>query len=44
MLILGEKEATSGNVTTRNRKDEAETLTVDEFIAKAVKEVEDKVR
>ena len=44
MLILGEKEATSGTVTTRNRKDEAETLTVDEFIAKAVKEVEDKVR
>ena len=44
MLSLGEKEATSGNVTTRNRKDEAETLTVDEFIAKAVKEVEDKVR
>ena len=44
MLILGEKEATSGTVTTRNRKDEAETLTVDEFIAKAVKEVQDKVR
>ncbi len=44
MLILGEKEATSGTVTTRNRKDEAETLTVDEFIAKAVKEVEEKAR
>ena len=44
MLILGEKEATSGTVTTRNRKDESETLTVDEFIAKATKEVEEKAR
>ncbi len=43
ILILGEKEASNGTVTTRNRKDEAETITVDEFISKAIKEVEEKV-
>lgn len=44
MLILGEKEAESGTVTTRNRKDEAETLSVDEFVAKATKEDREKLR
>ena len=44
MLILGEKEATSGTVTTRNRKDESETLSIADAVAKFVKEIEDKVR
>ena len=44
MLVIGEKEATSGTVTTRNRKDESEVLTIDEAVAKFVKEIEDKVR
>ncbi len=44
MLILGEREATEGTVTTRNRKDESETLTIGAAVAKLVKEIEDKVR
>ncbi len=44
MLILGEREANEGTVTTRNRKDESETLTVDEVVAKFLKEIAEKAR
>ena len=44
MLILGEREASEGTVTTRNRKDESETLTIDEVVAKFLKEIAEKAR
>jgi threonyl-tRNA synthetase len=44
MLVLGEKEATSGTVTTRNRKDEAETLSIADAVAKFRKEIDEKAR
>ncbi len=45
MLIIGEREAEAGLVSVRSRKDgDIGTMTTDEFIAKALKEVADKVR
>ena len=45
MLIIGAKEVESGTVSVRSRRDgELGSLTVDEFVAKAVKEVETKER
>ena len=45
MLIVGAKEVESGTVSVRSRRDgELGSLTVDEFVAKAVKEVETKER
>lgn len=45
MLIIGAKEVESGTVSVRSRRDgELGSLSVDEFIAKAVKEVETKER
>ena len=44
MLVIGEKEQTDGTVTARNRKDESVTMPLDEFVAKAVNEVNEKVR
>ncbi len=44
MLILGEREATEGTVTTRNRKDESETLPIGALVAKLTEEIENKVR
>jgi threonyl-tRNA synthetase len=44
MLIIGEKEATDGTVTTRNRKDESEVLSIADVVAKFTKEIADKVR
>ena len=44
MLVIGEKEQTDGTVTARNRKDESVTMSLDDFVAKAVKEVNEKVR
>ncbi len=44
MLIVGEQEAASGNVSVRTRKGETVTMSADEFVAKAVKENADKVR
>ena len=44
MLVLGEKEATSGTVTTRNRKDESETLSIADVVAKFRKEIDEKAR
>ena len=44
MLVIGEKEQTEGTVTARNRKDESVTMPLDEFVAKAVNEVNEKVR
>ncbi len=44
VLVIGEKEQSEGTVTARNRKDESVTMPLDEFIAKAIKEVDEKVR
>ena len=45
MLIIGEREAEAGLVSVRSRKDgDIGTMTTDDFIAKALKEVADKVR
>ena len=45
MLIIGAKEVESGTVSVRSRRDgELGSLSVDEFVAKAVKEVETKER
>ena len=44
MLVIGEKEQTEGTVTARNRKDESVTMSLDDFVAKAVNEVNEKVR
>ncbi len=45
MLIIGEREAEAGLVSVRSRKDgDIGTMTPDAFIAKALKEVADKVR
>ncbi len=45
MLIIGEREAEAGLVSVRSRKDgDIGTMTTDEFVAKALKEVADKVR
>ncbi len=45
MLIIGEREAEAGLVSVRSRKDgDIGTMTTDAFIAKALKEVADKVR
>ncbi|MBP3436158.1 MAG: threonine--tRNA ligase, partial [Clostridia bacterium] len=45
MLIIGEREAEAGLVSVRSRKDgDIGTMTTDEFIAKALKEIADKVR
>ena len=44
MLILGEREANEGTVTTRNRKDESETLSIDAVVAKFLKEIAEKAR
>ncbi len=44
MIIIGEKEQTDGTVTARNRKDESFTMPIDDFVAKAVKEVNEKTR
>lgn len=45
MLVVGEREMSDGTVSVRTRagKDEGEVNT-EEFIARAVKEIEDKVR
>ncbi len=45
MLVIGEREAEAGLVSVRSRKDgDIGTMTVDEFIAKALKEVAEKAR
>ncbi len=45
MLVIGEREAEAGLVSVRSRKDgDIGTMTLDDFIAKALKEVADKVR
>ena len=45
MLIIGEREAEAGLVSVRSRKDgDIGTMTIDEFVTKALKEVADKVR
>ncbi|MBQ3259019.1 MAG: threonine--tRNA ligase [Clostridia bacterium] len=45
MLVIGEREAEAGLVSVRSRKDgDIGTMTIDEFIAKALKEVAEKAR
>ncbi len=45
MLVIGEREAEAGLVSVRSRKDgDIGTMTMDEFIAKALKEVAEKAR
>ena len=45
MLVIGEREAEAGLVSVRSRKDgDIGTMTLDDFIAKALKEVADKAR
>ena len=45
MLVIGEREAADGTVSVRARKEEESgVISVDEFLAKAVKEVETKAR
>ena len=45
MLVIGAKEVESGTVSVRSRRDgELGSMTLDEFVAKAVKEVESKER
>ena len=45
MLVIGEREAADGTVSVRARKeDQSGVMSVDEFLAKAVKEVETKAR
>ncbi len=45
MLIIGEREAEAGLVSVRSRKEgDIGTMTTDEFVAKALKEVAEKVR
>ncbi len=45
MLVIGEREAEAGLVSVRSRKDgDIGTMPLDDFIAKALKEVADKVR
>ena len=45
MLVIGEREAGDGTVSVRARKEEESgVISVDEFLAKAVKEVETKAR
>jgi len=45
MLVIGEREAEAGLVSVRSRKDgDIGTMTIDEFVAKALKEVAEKAR
>lgn len=44
MLIVGEKEAEAGEVSVRSRNGNTETMSLADFVAKAVKENADKVR
>ena len=45
MLVIGAKEVESGTVSVRSRRDgELGSMSIDEFVAKAVKEVETKER
>ena len=44
MLVIGDKEAENGTVAVRSRKDgDLGTMTLDEFMAKIQKEVDDHV-
>ncbi len=45
MLVIGEREAEAGLVSVRSRKDgDIGTMTIDEFVTKALKEVAEKTR
>jgi threonyl-tRNA synthetase len=45
MLVIGEREAEAGLVSVRSRKDgDIGAMTLDDFIAKALKEVAEKAR
>ena len=44
MLIVGEKEAETGDVSVRSRKGTTETMSLEAFAAKAIKENEEKTR
>ncbi len=45
MLVIGEREAEAGLVSVRSRKDgDIGTMTIDEFVSKALKEVAEKAR
>ena len=44
MLIVGEKEAETGDVSVRSRKGATETMSLEAFTAKATKENEEKTR
>ena len=44
MLIVGEKEAETNTVSVRSRNGNTETMSLDDFVAKAAKENAEKVR
>ena len=44
MLVIGEKEAEAGEVSVRARNGNTETMSLADFVAKAVKENAEKTR